>query len=119
MPLVTPIMCIFIVSPAIAPSGAPVNLRVIDRSSTSLRLAWAAPISAERNGILRNYTVFYSSNSSGGVARNLTTPYVEVLLEGLEEFILYSIVVKASTSVGTGPGAETTATTLSACESML
>jgi len=49
----------------------------------------------------------------------LTTPYVEVLLEGLEEFILYSIVVKASTSVGTGPGAETTATTLSACESML
>lgn len=81
-----------------------------DISPTSLNITWIPPDIDDRNGILLNYTITYTS-SLDGQNNVMTTPDTDILLTGLDEFTEYLIVVNATTSKGTGPGAETTVLT--------
>ena len=81
--------------------GAPRNLNVTASSATTLRVTWGPP--DPPNGILLNYTLTYAGPTGDEVT--LTTPNMEEVLMSLEEFTMYIITVRASTSVGMGPPA--------------
>ncbi len=81
------------------------------RATKALTVTWEPPASATRNGILQDYFISYS-DSTGGVV-NRTTPLTEVQLVGLDEFTVYNIAVRASTTAGAGPEALIQGTTLS------
>ena len=78
-------------------------------NSTAIGVQWEEPNPPDQNGVITSYTITYSSQRSR--KEQITTTETEVVLGGLEEFTLYTIIVNASTTVGTGPGAVTTART--------
>lgn len=85
------------------PSAPPEDLKLIDTTSTSLLLRWSEVPAADKNGIIRSYTVRYQAISSALVEN--TTVYVptrEVNLTGLIKNMNYSVSVLASTDKGDG-----------------
>ena len=91
-------------------------MTVITLNSTSLRASWSPPPTAERNGILTSYslTVIAANQELDTTERNLEVSAessLSVELSGLDEYTLYSIVLSAATSVGSGPETVVTART--------
>ncbi len=94
-----------------APTGAPQNLRFISADITSVSFDWDAPLLAQQNGIIVNYTVSYRRSPTmdamyDNVSDSIKT--VDVLgrnfsLTGLESFVIYDVTVRAATRVGAGP----------------
>ena len=77
-------------------------------SSTSIQASWVAPNSADQNGALTEYTVYYQAvggyfNDGTPKQKTVVAPLSQVVLTGLEEYVEYNISVSASTSVGEGP----------------
>ena len=85
------------------PSAPPEDLRLIDTTSTSLLVRWSEVLSADRNGIIRSYTVRYQAISSALVENTtVSAPTREVNLTGLIRNMNYSVSVLASTDKGDG-----------------
>ena len=82
-------------------------MQALASSSTAILVIWEQVPEVDRNGIITQYEVeFNQSTFSETSTSNLTTindSQLMVELEGLEEYVEYSIRVRAYTSVGPGP----------------
>ena len=78
-------------------------------SSTQIRVTWEEVLPINRNGIIITYEVEYTPlEDFRGAIETRTTNVTElsVLLMDLEEYVNYTISVRAYTSVGPGPYSE-------------
>ena len=84
------------------PSGSPQNFSATDISPQSATLVWNPPLSEEQNGNITAYIINASVVGTGErfqLISESTVLGVNVLIP----FTIYSILIAASTSVGTGP----------------
>ena len=91
-----------------APSAAPENMQGYSTGSTTVKVTWKAPPAVDQNGIIIVYNVSYQAvrgNYKDSTKRNkkVTDGSTQTDLTGLEEYVVYSISVSASTSAGEGP----------------
>ena len=91
-----------------APSDYPQNVAVFTVSSTEIRVTWEPVPEINQNGIITQYEVRYTPLTTFGglISENSTLVDVsvtEITLTGLQEFVEYSISVRAYTSIGPGP----------------
>ena len=99
-------MCLLILSFLTAPDAPPQNVTAIPESSTSILVSWTPPPLEDQNGILVSYRLNYSSDEAfAGPDKAFTVNATEttLLVDELEEFVMYSFVVAAETSAGIGP----------------
>ena len=89
--------------PPSAPSGAPSNLEFNSIQTTSLSLSWNPQPIREQNSDTIAYWVQYYGNNVDTSVRNRTTPNTNVVLSGLEEGEVYTVVVCSYNSGGHGP----------------
>ena len=89
------------------PNTPPDNVQALTRSSTAILVSWDPVPEIDRNGIIIQYQVEFNQSTFNEISTsNLTTTngsQLMVELEGLEEYVNYSIRVRAYTSVGPGP----------------
>ena len=82
-------------------------MQAITSSSTAILVTWEPVPEIDRNGIIAQYEVEFNQSTFNEIpTSNLTTtngPQLMVELEGLEEYVEYSVRVRAYTSVGPGP----------------
>ncbi len=84
------------------PSSSPSNVSATAVSSTEISVMWQEVAAIDRNGNITQYEITYNrefknqSNITDGDARSF-------IITGLDEFAIYSISVRAYTSVGPGP----------------
>ena len=90
-----------------APASPPNNVNAVNISSTAIRVTWEEVPAIDWNGIITQYEVEYNQSTFSGVTMYNTTTVDSstfmVDLTGLEEYVEYSIRVRAYTSVGAGP----------------
>ena len=81
-------------------------MQALTSSSTAILVTWDPVPEIDRNGIITQYEVEFNQSTFNEISTsNLTTTNGSQLmmeLEGLEEFIEYTIRVRAYTSVGPG-----------------
>ena len=91
----------------VVPASPPNNVAAISISPTAIQVTWSEIPAIDRNGIITQYEVEYNQSAfSGATMYNTTTvdsSTFTVDLTGLEEYVEYSIRVRAYTSVGAGP----------------
>ena len=89
------------------PNAPPSNVQAITISSTAIMVTWDPVPEIDRNGIITQYEVEFNQSTFNEISTsNLTTTngsQLMVELEGLEEYVEYSVRVRAYTSVGPGP----------------
>ena len=94
-------------STSLVPNTPPDNVQAITRSSTAILVTWNPVPDIDRNGIIIQYEVEFNQNTFSEISTsNLTTTngsQLMVELNGLEEYVDYSVRVRAYTSVGPGP----------------
>ncbi len=83
-------------------------MAAIANSSTTIIVTWDIVPPVDQNGIITMYEVLYEPLKTFGGAiqtqtRNVSGTETSVVLMDLEEFVNYSISVRAYTSVGEGP----------------
>ena len=90
------------------PASSPGNVTAMNISSTVIRVSWSPVPVIDLNGVITQYEVEYNQTTFSEVSTTLmvdltgsTTLMVD--LTGLEEYVVYSIRVRAYTSVGAGP----------------
>ena len=97
--------CQFSIS--LVPNAPPDNVQALTSSSTAILVTWDPVPEIDRNGIITQYEVEFNQNTFNEISlSNLTTTnglQLMVELEGLEEFVEYTVRVRAYTSVGPGP----------------
>ena len=82
-------------------------MTAVNTSSTAIRVSWDPVPPIDQNGVITQYEVEFNQTTFSEVSMyntntvNSTTLMVD--LTGLEEYVLYSIRVRAYTSVGAGP----------------
>ena len=109
------IMCVPLFS---VPSSPPGNAIVAVVSSTEILVTWTIVPPIDQNGVITRYEVLYQPvQTFDGAIQTLTrdVPSTETsaTLMGLQEFVSYTVSVRASTAVGVGPySQETTVMTL-------
>ena len=83
------------------------NVTAIATSATEVSVSWAEPSDICQNGIVTVYEVQYEPQQTFGVLVTgtaiVTAPATTTNLTGLQEYVEYSISVRAYTSVGPGP----------------
>ena len=75
-------------------------------SSTEIQVNWTEVLGIDQNGIITEYEVMYKPLMNfGGRITTLTvnTTNLSITLMDLQEYVEYSISVRAYTSVGPGP----------------
>ena len=92
----------------VEPSGPPTNVTVMVNSSTTVLVSWSEVNPIDQNGNISKYEVLYTplQTFEGQIesnAVNVSGTEFSVLLMNLQEYINYSISVRAYTSVGPGP----------------
>lgn len=98
-------VAVFILGLHIGPNSPPVTVEAEAMSSTSIMVYWEEVPQLQQNGEIIQYEVQYTpletfeNTISGSVVNTTNRLY---LLEGLQEFVNYSISVRAYTSVGPG-----------------
>ena len=94
-------------STSLVPNAPPDNVQALTRSSTAILVTWDPVPEIDRNGIIIQYQVEFNQSTFNEISSsNLTTAdglQLMVELDGLEEYVNYSIRVRAYTSVGPGP----------------
>ena len=94
-------------STSLVPNEPPDNVQALTRSSTAILVTWDPVPEIDRNGIIIQYQVEFNQSTFNEISTsNLTTTngsQLMVELDGLEEFVNYSVRVRAYTSVGPGP----------------
>ena len=82
-------------------------MEALTSSSTAILVTWDLVPEIDRNGIITQYEVEFNQSTFSEISTsNLTTtngPQLMVELEGLEEYVEYSVRIRAYTSVGPGP----------------
>ena len=82
-------------------------MQALTSSSTAILVTWDPVPEIERNGIITQCEVEFNQSTFNEISTsNFTTtsgPQLMVELEGLEEYVEYSVRVRAYTSVGPGP----------------
>ena len=87
---------------SLEPSGPPLNVKALTRSSTSILVKWSPPSKLDRNGIITHYIVKYSSlNSESSI--NTTDNATQILVTGLRKYTNYSFTLRAVNEIGVGP----------------
>ena len=82
-------------------------MTAVNISTTAIRVSWVPVAAIDQNGVITQYEVEYNQTTFSEVSMyntttvNSTTLIVD--LTGLEEYVVYSIRVRAYTSVGAGP----------------
>jgi len=98
-------VCQFSIS--LVPNAPPDNVQAVTSSSTVILVIWDPVPEIDRNGIITQYNVEFNQNTFNEISlSNLTTTNGQQLmmeLEGLEEYVEYTVRVRAYTSVGPGP----------------
>jgi len=91
----------------LVPNAPPDNVQAITCSSTAILVTWDPVPEIDRNGIITQYEVEFNQSTFNEISTsNLTTTggsQLMVELQGLEEYVVYSIRVRAYTSMGSGP----------------
>ena len=75
-------------------------------SSTEIEVSWEEVPAINENGVITVYEVLYTPlmTFEGQISTNTTnTSQLNITLTGLQEYVEYSISVRAYTSVGPGP----------------
>ena len=88
------------------PAAPPDNVRVMAVSSTSIYVTWDIVPPIDQNGIITMYEVMYQplETFNGRISTNtINLTDMSLLLTDLQEFVNYTISVRAYTSVGAGP----------------
>jgi len=89
------------------PNESPDSVLVLNITSTAIVVIWNPVPEIGRNGIITQYEVEFNQSTFSEISTsNLTTTndsQLMVELEGLEEYVEYSVRVRAYTSVGPGP----------------
>ena len=92
---------------SLAPNAPPDNVQVLTLSSTAILVTWDPVPEISRNGIITQYEVEVNQSTFDEIpSTRLTTTNGSVLmveLGGLEEYVEYTIRVRAYTSEGPGP----------------
>ena len=82
-------------------------MNAVTISSTAIQVTWEEVPAIDQNGIITQYEVEYNQTTFSGASMYSTTTVdsstLMVDLTGLEEYVEYSIRVRAYTSVGAGP----------------
>ena len=90
-----------------APDGYPQDTIALTRTSTEIEVRWNPVPPSQRNGDITHYEVELNETTfterSTSELRQTNGTQLLLLLTGLEEFVEYSMRVRAYTSVGTGP----------------
>ena len=86
----------------------PTAVAVNGVSSTTIMVSWGPVPLIDQNGIITEYEVMYEplETFNGSIetqTANVSGSDMTITLTGLEEFVNYSISVRAYTSVGAGP----------------
>ena len=85
------------------PSGAPFNLSLMEKTSTSLSIAWEEPSPESHNGILIKYLGMIIAVADTDFAFNTTSNGTNMTLDGLLPHMDYGFQVAALNSIGIGP----------------
>ena len=90
------------------PAAPPDNVRVMAVSSTIISVTWDMVPPIDQNGIITMYEVMYQplETFNGNISTqtmNVSGTEMSVALMELQEFVNYTIFVRAYTSVGAGP----------------
>jgi len=97
----------FMLPTSLVPNAPPDNVQALTSSSTAILVTWDPVPEIDRNGIITQYEVEFNQSTFSEISTsNLTTTNGQQLmveLEGLEEYVEYSVRVRAYTSVGPGP----------------
>ena len=92
---------------SLVPNAPPDNVQAFTNSSAAIMVTWEPVPEIDRNGIITQYEVEFNQSTFNEISTsNLTTingSQLMVELEGLEEYVEYSVRVRAYTSVGPGP----------------
>ena len=108
--------------PSPVPASPPENVTVLVNSSTTIEVRWDIVLPIDQNGIITMYEVMYQPlETFNGIistqTMNVSGTEMSVILIELQEFVNYTISVRAYTSVGAGPYSdEVTVTTLEDCK---
>ncbi|CAL1541031.1 unnamed protein product [Lymnaea stagnalis] len=91
----------------IAPFAAPLNVQMLNRSSTQVEITWQSPPLDSTNGQLIGYKVLYWLSAQGSCTENipiqLTVTELRALISNLKPFSWYCSTVQAVNIVGEGP----------------
>ena len=100
------VMC-SVSSISVAPNAPPDNVQALTVSSTAILVTWDPVPEISRNGIITQYEIEVNQSTFDEIpSTRLTTTNGSVLmveLRGLEEYVEYTIRVRAYTSEGPGP----------------
>ena len=90
---------------SLVPNAPPDNVQALTSSSTAILVTWDPVPEIDRNGIITQYEVEFSTFTEIFTSNLTTTNGSQLMVEreGLEEFLEYSVRVRAYTSVGPGP----------------
>ena len=93
------------ISQSSVPATPPQNVQATAISSTEIMVTWDEIPGLDQNGIITEYEVqIQPLDFPADLSVNLlTTTNLSILVTDLEEYISYSIEVRAYTSVGPGP----------------
>ena len=90
----------------LGPASAPINVAAVSISSTQVKVAWGDVPPTDQNGIIIMYEVEYIplEDFDGTIGKNTTNvSALSVILMRLQEYVNYTISVRAFTRVGAGP----------------
>ncbi len=96
------ILCMYV---CLVPSGPPTDVAVIVTSPTSINVTWNEVDPIDQNGVITMYEVLYTplQNFEGQLSANTTNVSEQsVLLNYLQEYVNYTITVRAYTQEGPG-----------------
>ena len=81
------------------------NIVITSMSSTTIQVSWDPVPEIHQNGIITGYDVTYYNQSTfrQPVTVSVSADEDSVTLTRLEEYVVYSIRVRAYTSIGAGP----------------
>ena len=93
------------------PGSAPTDVMTTVVSSTEIMVTWGIVPPIDQNGVITMYEVLYQPQETfNGAITDLTVNVsaqdMSVVLMNLEEYVNYTISVRAYTSVGEGPYSE-------------
>ena len=77
-------------------------------SSTEIMVTWDIVLPIDQNGVITMYEVLYQPQETfngaiGDLTVNVSAPEMSVVLMNLQEYVNYTISVRAYSSVGEGP----------------
>ena len=91
---------------SLVPASPPENLAATASSSTTIAVMWDEVVRIDQNGVITMYEVMYTplEDFDGAImTRTTNVTDLSVLLMDLEEYVNYTISVRAFTNAGAGP----------------